>query len=475
MSVKAWRVGAAGEPKFPDSFKIVKKAVLQNTDIKTNHNKYYALELHQAGSSFRVFTHYGRTDDLASNPGSGVRECRYHLSAAQAEANYLEIYRQKTSARKGYREVNLASSNIGSTQARGTSSGHIDDATLRKQAERAGQVHAKPTVRPSALEPNLRDLVETLYAEATSALTSTVQARITANGIETPLGVLTLGQVEAGQAVLDEAYAVFTKMQKARSQSSYLEKLAALSGDFYTAIPHRIGRSRAAMAAAVLDTLPELEEKQNTLQLMRDMLQVNGDSGSVLFDPEVDRKYTALDCQLSWLPRQSDAFLQIRRFVEKSQIKTRNIRVVNVFALSRAAERAAFDGGIGNNRQLFHGSSARNWVGILSRGILMPKIVVSLGGSRTDGGWLGNGIYFGDAACTSYFYAAPSRKGTRFLAIARVGLGRVRQYRKITYGLNAPPAGYDSCHGVRGSQFSDDEYVVYRPEQQQLEYLVEVK
>ena len=38
--VKAWKVGEAGEPNFPDDFEIVKKAVLQVTDIKTNRNKY---------------------------------------------------------------------------------------------------------------------------------------------------------------------------------------------------------------------------------------------------------------------------------------------------------------------------------------------------------------------------------------------------------------------------------------------------
>jgi hypothetical protein len=50
---------------------------------------------------------------------------------------------------------------------------------------------------------------------------------------------------------------------------------------------------------------------------------------------------------------------------------------------------------------LRRGSRIPNWVGILSRGILLPKIVVSLGVNRTDAGWLGNGIYFGDAICTS--------------------------------------------------------------------------
>ena len=114
-------------------------------------------------------------------------------------------------------------------------------------------------------------------------------------------------------------------------------------------------------------------------------------------------------------------------------------------------------------------------MGILSRGLLLPRVVVQLGVKRTDGGWLGHGLYFGDAACTSYFYTSPGRKGTRFIALARVALGKMKPYRKITYGLTAPPKGFDSCHGVRGTQFSDDEYVIYRGEQQQLEYLIEVR
>lgn len=148
--------------------------------------------------------------------------------------------------------------------------------------------------------------------------------------------------------------------------------------------------------------------------------------------------------------------------------------------MKRPAEWDAFDSKVGNDKFLFHGSRIQNWVGLLSRGILMPKIVVSMGVNRTDAGWLGNGIYFGDASCTSAFYTTPGKKKTRFMAIARVGLGKAKQFTKITYGLNEPPAGFDSCHGVRnqksnGSQFEDDEYVIYRQNQQRLEYLVEFK
>jgi poly [ADP-ribose] polymerase len=232
--------------------------------------------------------------------------------------------------------------------------------------------------------------------------------------------------------------------------------------------------------AAVIDTLEEFHQKQETLQLMKDMLQVNGDKGTVLFDPGLDGKYQALQCDLGPLERGDPTWQQIADLVHKSQLRTKTIKVQSVYRVRRKGEHEAFTAGVDNQRLLFHGSRIKNWVGILSRGILLPKIVVSLGVHRTDAGWLGNGIYFGDASCTSASYTSPGRPGTRFMAVARVALGKVKDFTKITYGLSAPPSGFQSCHGVRAkagvnSQFADDEFVIYDARQQQLEYLVEFK
>jgi poly [ADP-ribose] polymerase len=472
-SVKSWKSGSPGEPSFPADFEVLQKAVLQVTDIKTNRNKYYAIELHQAGSQFRVFTHYGRTDDLESNPDAGVKESRYLPTLAQAQATYQQIYRQKTGPAKGYKEVSLASSGVGSSKAKGQSSGHVDAATLQKMSGNGAA--AKPVVKKSELPPQIQDFVRYLYEEATNALTTTVAAKITAKGIETPLGVLTIGQIEKGEAILQQLYAHFQKKNiGAREHDAMVE----LSGDFYSTIPHRIGRSRAAVQEAVIDTLPEFNQKQETLQLMRDMLSVNGDGGSVLFDDEIDQKYKALGCAIGWLDPASSEFREMKGYIESSQVKTKSIRVQRMYQLHRAEEHGRYAQKVGNEKLLFHGSRAKNWVGILSRGILLPKIVVSLGVNRTDAGWLGNGIYFGNAACTTLYYTAPGTRKTRLMTVARVALGKTMTYRKITYGLEKPPSGYDSCHGVRNtmlrkSEFEDDEFVVYQPEQQRLEYLVE--
>jgi poly [ADP-ribose] polymerase len=479
-SIKAWKDGETGAPSFPTEFEIVKKAVLQVTDIKTNHNKYYAIELHKAKAkskeTFRIYTHYGRTDDLETNPNAGQKECRYFATLIEAQVTYESIYREKTSSRKGYKELSLASSKIGSHKARGTSSGAVDDKTLEKLAGKGG-VKA-PAIKPSKLHPEVQALVRYLYGEATSALTSTVAATITAHGIETPLGILTIGQIEKGEAILGELYDLF-KNKKAKNRQQRMEKL---SGDFYTAIPHRIGRSRSAVASAVINTLDAFQQKQDTLQLMKDMLKVNGEGGNVLFNARIDTEYEALKCQIGWLEPKSPTFRKLADYVVKSQVDYDGIEVKNIFTLKRAGEWEAFTEPMGNQRLLFHGSGIHNWVGILSRGILLPKIVVSIGGNRTDEGWLGHGIYFGDAASTSANYTSPGKKGTSLMTIARVALGRMKDYTEITYGLARPPAGYDSCHGVRcnydddvevESEFDDDEYVIYDNRQQRLEYLVE--
>jgi poly [ADP-ribose] polymerase 2/3/4 len=473
-SVKVWKLGESGAPKYPADYSIVRKAVLQVTDIKSNHNKYYALELHSSGagaSAFRLFTHYGRTDDLEGNPEAGQKECRYFSTMDAALAEYMSIYRQKTAAAKGYKEVSLASSKIGSQRARGQSAGDLDQKTIERMAQPTA-APAAPSPTASTLSPSLSRLVGYLYAEATGALTQTVAATITAKGIETPLGVLTIGQIEKGESILHQLYDHFQQKRKSR------DRMISLSGEFYTTIPHRIGRTRGAVEAAVIDSMEDFEHKQETLQLMKDMLLVNGHSGGVLYNKDIDAKYEALKCDLRPLDGSSDEYRKLVDYLVKSQIKARSFKVKNVFGVRRDAEWSGFNHDIDNQRLLFHGSRIKNWMGILSRGLLMPKIAVSMGVTRTDAGWLGNGIYFGDAACTSAFYTSAGREGTRFMAVARVGLGQMKDFTKITYGLSAPPAGFQSCHGVRArpgvvSQFSDDEYVVYESRQQRIEYLVE--
>src|SRR5690606_38051575 len=109
---------------------------------------------------------------------AGQKETRYLTSLPAAEAEYTSIYREKTSPRKGYKEIALASSKIGSQKTRGQSVGHMDAKTLEKLAEaKDGKAkEKKPKKKKPTLDlpPAIQELVQYIYAEATDALTSTV-------------------------------------------------------------------------------------------------------------------------------------------------------------------------------------------------------------------------------------------------------------------------------------------------------------
>ena len=84
---------------------------------------------------------------------------------------------------------------------------------------------------------------------------------------------------------------------------------------------------------------------------------------------------------------------------------------------------------LSNCRMMFHGSRVSNFVGILSRGLLLPKCVyndeeINSELLRTDIGHLGYGIYFSDDIRTSLKYSLNSKcKRTRLIAVCEVSHG----------------------------------------------------
>ena len=155
--------------QFPEeNYEILRTDILQMTSFNENKNKYYCLELHRASNLYRVFTHYGRTGDLMSNPNSGRKECRYCIDLHDARFVYQSLYLEKTSNRKGYKLLDISSSNVGSELAK---------------REKENKNKQKNSSSVSNLHPAVQDLIDHIYKEASNAITNVVQAKITQNGI----------------------------------------------------------------------------------------------------------------------------------------------------------------------------------------------------------------------------------------------------------------------------------------------------
>jgi hypothetical protein len=105
------------------------------------------------------------------------------------------IVREKTSnPSKGYKTIDMAASSIGSAKLQQL----LGALTTTRPFV--------PVTKVAELSLEVRQLVDYIYSEAKSALTKNIAASITDRGIETPLGVLTLQQVQIGESILMQIY-----------------------------------------------------------------------------------------------------------------------------------------------------------------------------------------------------------------------------------------------------------------------------
>src|SRR5262249_32104938 len=160
---------------------------------------------------------------------------------------------------------------------------------------------------------------------------------------------------------LGQMYSIFQKKRK-----GWQDDLKQLTGEFYTQIPHRIGRTRQAGDDAVINDLAKFQQKQETLQLMKDMLQGNGEARNGLVNPQIDSEYEALKCEVGHIDPSGSEYKEMADYVIRSQVKSKSIKVKNVYRLKRTGEWDDFKSDVGNHKMLFHGSRIQNWVGILT-------------------------------------------------------------------------------------------------------------
>ncbi|XP_047670618.1 protein mono-ADP-ribosyltransferase PARP4 isoform X5 [Tachysurus fulvidraco] len=216
-----------------------------------------------------------------------------------------------------------------------------------------------------------------------------------------------------------------------------------------------------------------VSKKLDVCQLIRDILNM---MEVTLGNPYLSSlgKYRSLRCSIEQVPSQSPEFLSVCQLLQD-----RPAEIQQILRVSRGAELHMFRNELGNIKSLLHSTASNSLVGILSRGLLLPRVGVEQHGiERTDIGNLGSGIYFSDSLNTSVRYSKPSvTDGSRLLLVCEVALGQCKDLHKRDFTLTSAPEGYNSVHGVRRKQkthsdFEDDEYVVYNTDQIRLKYVV---
>ncbi|KAM9850760.1 protein mono-ADP-ribosyltransferase PARP4 isoform 2-T2 [Aulostomus maculatus] len=415
-------------PMYPDHFEVAKYSIFQ----KINRNTWSVLELQsfkgKKRQQYRVVRYW--KDDTDAQKGA-VRDMLVYPSTSE---DALEVYQTLAETLE---ESGLEPRTRIPTQALDLGSAPLQQLLLEE------------TLKTGALSPDVGIFVELLWTEALGCLGTLLSVSA---------DKLSLSDVSRVEGLLIQA-------QRKLREGNHAE-VTALLGEVYSLLPHR---QPSPCPSAKL-----ISQKLDLCQLIRDILNVSEMTlGSPV--PSSLGKYRALRCCIETVPPNSSEFQAVTGLLQDSEVN-----IQQIFRVSRSVEVQTFKSELGNLRPLLHCSRPSNFVGILSRGLLLPCVGVGHHGiERTDAGNLGSGIYFSSAMSTCLKYSKPCEtNGSRLLLVCEVALGRCVEFHEKDPTLIQAPEGYDSVHAVRQtpsthSEFEDDEFVVYSPDQVKLKYVVQ--
>lgn len=431
-----------------ENYTILEKKSLNYLDARANSNKYYTIELHEANGRYRIFTDYGR---LGRNGTKQVRETNYYQEAINEFDRIL-----KSKLRKGYCEVELAQSTTGSQKAK-----ELVDATEIKVVQ-------KPVINhKSQLEPAIQTFVQQIFAEAGQKLNTLVKGKAASDG-SSPLGKLSIRQIEKGRTILQEIAYIISRLNGQVSVSDVLD----LSSEYYAHIPKVFGTFVTPERVAIR-TPEKISEEMDILKFYEDSLRM----GSVIYDTSnIDKQYESLNSDIGLLDPNSDKYRQIVDYVRRTESRYHDVTLLvkQIFTVNQK-KAPKFDNSMGNVQELFHGTRSANMPGILSSHLKLPN---QLRGVHITGAMFGPGLYFANQSTKSTQYSCSRFGGTAnkfptaFIFLADVALGKVKKEEYAKYYLKAP-AGYHSVMGVKGRSLLHDEFIIYREAQQRLRYIIE--
>lgn len=344
---------------------------------------------------------------------------------------------------------------------------------FQEELETAEDAGEEPTT--SAIENKIiQRLVEQLQSYATNSVKQNY----------------TISSKSVTQAMVDEAQACVDRLASIVKVGADIDAVNKELLHLYHIIPRKMGNVKeflidgtGLITTVTIDKANKLlENEQNTLDVMAGQVSINTKQQDTTTSSTTEKSDLLSIMGLEMVPAEDGDIAQIKDLLGPNvrQFKAA-YRVVN------KATQAKFDGNLNKatnkSCQLFwHGSRNQNWLNIISTGLLIRPA-----GAVHTGSMFGDGIYFADKAQKSIGYTslrgsywASGSDNSAYLALFNVHVGEQRHIKHHTrdcYSLSAnklTQTGHDSVFAHGGADLRNNEYIVYRPDQCTISFLVEI-
>lgn len=471
---------------------LVYDCTLNQTEIGSNKNKFYIMQLIQTGSNYVVYIRYGRIGI------TGTMSYKEYTMERQAVDFFEKQFRFKTG--NSWYEKDKFVKKEGKY--------FMSDIECADVSEESGDEEDEKS--ECDLDNKVVDFVK-LISNMVYMKNNLVQLEIDVEKM--PLGKISSKQIDEAGAILNEINENIKKSIKSifgDPNSPNNQKFVSLSSSFYTLIPYACGMKKPPiintleLVGKYINLLNELSQLAIGTGIITKMK--NGDNISKIYD-EMHTKIEPMD--------KSDEMYQILvDYLYNSKASTHNFdfQILDVYKIGRDNERETYidyTEGMENKTLLFHGTRISNIISVLKNGLIVDPSKLGINVSIT-GKMFGMGLYFANSCSKSIQYCAyDTSDNIACLFVAEVALGKMLKKKQSDSSLTAKtlPRGYHSTWGMGSSSFNEfdeyaaeedddivrvpsgklkktsvkgcslmyDEFIVYHEEQVNLKYIIKLK
>lgn len=406
--------------------------ILNQTDIKSNKNKFYIIQLIKTGNDYNVFIRYGRIGERGVTRGyicgndmkSGVSWFAKEFKTKTGNIWSKNIYSTFQKKDKKYFLTQLDMTNI-------------DVPKLPQQQ-----------ITPSKLCDRIQNLIKLL---SDVDMMSKAYVSLNLDPKKMPLGKIDKKQLDSAKEVLKKISESLNKKDDDSDSESEEEQqdLTELSSQFYTYIPYSVGRRKPPVISSnetidkYMQLLDELEHMVVTASI------TNVDAKQDI--NKLDQIYDDLHATIEPLDKEDDMWKIINEYVKVAPTHNINIEIIDIYELKREGESKIYNKHnekIGNKMLLWHGSGLTNWLSIIKNGYRLPH---TLSGVVLTGWMFGAGTYFSNMFSKSFNYTRYSDfDNYACLSLSEVALGIQHEITNAECDIDIDKITKYGCHSTYG-------------------------
>jgi len=420
------------------------------SEVTENHNKYWKGILYEDGE---VYTEWGRVGDSKpgkkSYPGRGKS-----FLDTKVRAKKKGKINKKTGKLVCYTEAKIVGDDNGATSQKAVNQGSVQQVARR-------DIQTK--------SPQLTRLVDRLIKSNIHNITTStnITYNSTTGLFSTPLGIVDQASIDDARGVLDQIKTHFED----RSKMGLLKDLTA---EYMRLIPHDVGRKKLRVDLI----FPNDNAIQKELGIL-DSLEVSLDTMQTAPAPKTGSKPApkVFDVDLGIVEPTAREFKRLTAKFNRSNKSMHHYdskKVVNIYSVDLGEMSRRYDSGLGNDTEVFHGTSEANLLSILKSGLkIAPPSTAHIAGKM-----FGNGVYGSETASKALGYSlgrwGGSSSTSGWIFICDFAMGKA--YYPNGYATGSPPRGYDSTWALpKNTSLYNDELIVYRDSQVRIRALLEIK